>query len=113
MFDIFAARRLSEHDRYHVEYHFYSNKRCIFFIYKDVISGQYRGEDSGAIYSEYESIAVERFDISGLLDIIIELDTKKTLRDILNYRDYFGNKVHPEKIYVILSKIPDIDKYKF
>ena len=113
MFDIFKARRISRQERYHVEYNFYGNNRCLFFIYKVVVAGQYRGEDSGAIYSEYESQLVERYDISKLLDIIIDLEKKKTLRDLLNYRDYFGNRLQPEKLYSILCKIHNIDDYKY
>lgn len=113
MFDIFAARKLDRQGRYHVEYDFYGNNRCLFFIYKDVVVGQYRGEDSGAIYSEYEKQVVERYDISKLLDIIIDLEKNKTLREILNYRDYFGYRLQPEKLYSILYKIHNIDDYKF
>ena len=103
--------KASEYFNYHIEYYFYTNS-CIFCISKKVASGQYRGEDSGAIYNEYDYLLLERYDISSLLDTKVDINSSKTLREILNYRDYFGYKILPYDLYKILKLIPNIDNYR-
>lgn len=85
-------------------------------VIEDTIVGHYRGEDSGAIYPEYEFNAVETYNIAPILDHKID---GKTIRDLIALSDRlypYAGEMHTSEqaasIYKYLNTLDYKDEMK-
>lgn len=80
------------------------------------IIGHYRGEDSGAIYPEYEYNVIEAYRIASLLDHKINGKTIEELIDESNRRYPYAGELHTSEqafaIFNYVKSLPNVDDYK-
>lgn len=84
------------------------------WIQKIVDVGTYRGEDSGAIYHEYEPVILEFYDLTSILEHTIK---GKTIRELIAEDNqkypYAGELFTSEQattIYCYLKDLPESTK---
>lgn len=88
----------------------------ILCVIESSVVGHYRGEDSGAIYPEFEYNTIEKYNITPILDHEID---GKTIRDLIALSDrlypYAGEmhtSVQASSIYRYLNTLDNKDEMK-
>ena len=83
-------------------------------IVESYVVGHYRGEDSGAIYPEFEYRAIKRYNLDSIKDHLIG---SKTIEQLINescreypYAGEMFTSPQAWKIYYYIQTLPQLEK---
>jgi len=76
--------------------------------------GHYRGEDSGAIYPDYDFRTIKMFDLNSIKDKVVETKTiEQLVRESCSQYPYEGEMFtspQARKIYTYIQTLPNISE---